>query len=141
MLTMGFDLNSRPPVLSPYLLLLTVTLATRLLRPDACFRDVDAGPFWLQAWLFVTPIAYSSSLIPAPWRSTYGGNPIGGHRGGIPLRLGRATPAPRPRLWRAPRYPSLLGLLPRRTEAGFADSSAAVREVAIHVRDSATVHA
>ena len=33
-------------------------------------------PFLIQAWLFLTPIVYPSSLIPEPWRTLYGINPM-----------------------------------------------------------------
>jgi lipopolysaccharide transport system permease protein len=43
------------------------------------FRDVRyAVPFMVQAWLFVTPIAYPSSLLNEPWRTLYGLNPMAG---------------------------------------------------------------
>src|SRR5918992_242963 len=43
------------------------------------FRDVRyAVPFLIQLWLFATPIAYSSSLLPQPWRTLYGLNPMAG---------------------------------------------------------------
>lgn len=43
------------------------------------FRDARyIVPFLSQVWLFVTPIAYSSSLIAEPWRSWYGINPMAG---------------------------------------------------------------
>ncbi len=43
------------------------------------FRDVSyAVPFLAQAWLFITPIAYPSSLLPEPWRTLYGINPMAG---------------------------------------------------------------
>jgi len=43
------------------------------------FRDVQyTVPFLTQAWLFVTPIAYPSSLLPEPWRTLYGLNPMAG---------------------------------------------------------------
>jgi lipopolysaccharide transport system permease protein len=35
-------------------------------------------PFLTQAWLFVTPIAYPSSLLDEPWRTLYGLNPMAG---------------------------------------------------------------
>ena len=44
---------------------------------NAQFRDVRfVVPFLIQAWLFLTPIAYPSSLIPEPWRTLYGINPM-----------------------------------------------------------------
>ena len=43
------------------------------------FRDVRyAVPFLIQAWLFITPIAYPSSLLEEPWRTLYGLNPMAG---------------------------------------------------------------
>jgi lipopolysaccharide transport system permease protein len=43
------------------------------------FRDVHYTiPFLTQAWLFVTPIAYPSSLLPEPWQTLYGLNPMAG---------------------------------------------------------------
>lgn len=43
------------------------------------YRDVRyAIPFVIQFWLFATPIAYPSSLIPEPWRTIYGLNPMAG---------------------------------------------------------------
>jgi lipopolysaccharide transport system permease protein len=43
------------------------------------FRDVRYTiPFLTQVWLFVTPIAYPSSLLPEAWRIVYGLNPMAG---------------------------------------------------------------
>lgn len=43
------------------------------------FRDVRYTiPFLTQAWLFLTPIAYPSSLLSEPWRTVYGLNPMAG---------------------------------------------------------------
>jgi lipopolysaccharide transport system permease protein len=43
------------------------------------FRDVRyIVPFLTQFWLFATPIAYPSSLLPEPWRTLYGINPMVG---------------------------------------------------------------
>jgi len=43
------------------------------------YRDVrHTVTFLIQAWLFCTPIAYPSSLLPEPWRSLYGLNPMAG---------------------------------------------------------------
>ncbi len=43
------------------------------------FRDVRyIVPFVSQAWMFATPIAYSSSLLEEPWRTIYGINPMAG---------------------------------------------------------------
>jgi lipopolysaccharide transport system permease protein len=43
------------------------------------YRDVrHVLPFVTQFWMFATPIAYPSSLLPEPWRTVYGVNPMAG---------------------------------------------------------------
>jgi lipopolysaccharide transport system permease protein len=43
------------------------------------YRDVRyVVPFLVQFWLFATPIAYPSSLVPESWRAIYGLNPMAG---------------------------------------------------------------
>lgn len=43
------------------------------------YRDVHYTiPFLTQFWLFVTPVAYPSSLVPEAWRILYGLNPMAG---------------------------------------------------------------
>lgn len=43
------------------------------------YRDVRyVVPFLTQFWLFATPIAYPSSLLPKPWQTFYGLNPMAG---------------------------------------------------------------
>lgn len=43
------------------------------------YRDVRfVVPFITQFWMFATPIAYPSSLLPEPWRTVYGLNPMVG---------------------------------------------------------------
>lgn len=43
------------------------------------YRDVRyVVPFVVQFWLFATPIAYPSSLVPERWRTLYGLNPMAG---------------------------------------------------------------
>jgi lipopolysaccharide transport system permease protein len=45
----------------------------------ARYRDVRyVVPFLLQLWLFVTPVAYPSSLVPERWRGVYALNPMVG---------------------------------------------------------------
>jgi homopolymeric O-antigen transport system permease protein len=58
------------------------------------YRDVRyVLPFITQMWLFVTPVAYASSLVPAAYRGLYGLNPMAGvvegFRWGV---LGTKTP-------------------------------------------------
>ncbi len=43
------------------------------------YRDVRyVVAFLTQIWMFVTPIVYPSSLLPQPWRTLYGLNPMAG---------------------------------------------------------------
>ena len=61
------------------------------------FRDVHYTiPFLTQAWLFVTPIAYPSSLLPEPWRTFYGLNPMAGVVEGFRWALLGTDTAPGP---------------------------------------------
>ena len=58
------------------------------------YRDVRyVTPFLIQFWLFVTPVAYPSSLIPARWHTVYGLNPMAGVVEGFRWTLlGTASP-------------------------------------------------
>ena len=43
------------------------------------FRDIRyAVPFLVQAWMFISPVIYSSSMLEEPWRTLYGINPMAG---------------------------------------------------------------
>ena len=90
------------------------------------YRDVRYTiPFLIQLWLFVTPVAYSSSLVPEGWRTVYGLNPmtsvVEGFRWAL---LGKSDP---PGAMLAISVLSVLGVLLgglfyfRRVERGFAD--------------------
>jgi lipopolysaccharide transport system permease protein len=60
------------------------------------YRDVRYTiPFLTQFWLFATPIAYSSSLVPEQWRTLYGLNPMAGVVEGFRWALlGKEPPGP-----------------------------------------------
>jgi lipopolysaccharide transport system permease protein len=46
---------------------------------NALYRDVRyAVPFLVQFWMFASPVAYPSSLVPVRWRWLYGLNPMAG---------------------------------------------------------------
>jgi lipopolysaccharide transport system permease protein len=46
---------------------------------NALYRDVRyIVPFIVQCWMFASPVAYPSSLVPAKWRWLYGLNPMTG---------------------------------------------------------------
>lgn len=59
------------------------------------YRDVRYTiPFLTQFWLFATPVAYSSSLVPERWRAWYGLNPMAGVVEGFRWALlGKEPPA------------------------------------------------
>ncbi len=65
-----------------FVLLAMVTalgVALWLSAANVQFRDVQyLIPFMTQIWLFATPIAYPSSLVPKQWRVLYGLNPMVG---------------------------------------------------------------
>jgi lipopolysaccharide transport system permease protein len=67
----------------PFFLLLAIATALAvglwLSALNVQYRDVRYTiPFLTQFWLFATPIAYSSSLVPERWRAWYGLNPMAG---------------------------------------------------------------
>ena len=46
---------------------------------NALYRDVKyVLPFLVQFWMFASPVAYPSSLVPGKWRWLYGLNPMVG---------------------------------------------------------------
>lgn len=70
-------------VLLPVLLLLTMLAALGagvwLSALNVEYRDVRyVIPFLTQFWLFITPVAYPSSLLAEPWRTLLGINPMAG---------------------------------------------------------------
>ncbi|MFQ5943786.1 MAG: ABC transporter permease, partial [Anaerolineales bacterium] len=61
------------------------------------YRDVRYTiPFLTQFWLFVTPIAYPSSLVPVRWHVIYGLNPMAGVVEGFRWALLGTANAPGP---------------------------------------------
>lgn len=90
------------------------------------FRDIRyATPFLTQFWMFATPIAYPSSLLPKAWRAVYAINPMVGVVEGFRWALLGAHTAPGPMI--AVSSIAALGLLVsgafyfRRQERTFAD--------------------
>ncbi len=70
-------------LLFPFFLLLAVMTALGvglwLSALNAIYRDVRyVIPFLVQFWLFASPVAYPSSLVPERWRWLYGLNPMAG---------------------------------------------------------------
>ncbi|HXG88137.1 MAG TPA: ABC transporter permease [Vicinamibacterales bacterium] len=65
------------PLLLVFSLLIALGASAWLSALTVRYRDVRYTlPFAIQLWLFVTPVAYPSSLIPAQWRVVYGLNPM-----------------------------------------------------------------
>ena len=63
------------------------------------YRDVRYTiPFLTQFWLFATPVAYPSSLVPEKWRALYGLNPMAGVVEGFRWALLGKTQPPGPLL-------------------------------------------
>ena len=64
------------------------------------FRDVRYTiPFLTQFWMFATPVAYPSSLVPEKWRALYGLNPMAGVVEGFRWALLGKSTSPGPLLW------------------------------------------
>src|SRR6266481_1826534 len=73
----------RAVLLLPFFLLLAVLTALGvglwLSALNAIYRDVRyVLPFLIQFWMFASPVAYPSSLVPAKWRWLYELNPMAG---------------------------------------------------------------
>src|SRR5208283_44202 len=67
----------------PVFLLLAVLTALGvglwLASLNALYRDVRyVLPFLVQFWMFASPVAYPSSIVPEKWRLLYGLNPMAG---------------------------------------------------------------
>lgn len=67
----------------PFFILLAILTALGvgfwLSALDVKYRDIAyAIPFLTQFWLFVTPVVYSTSIVPQKWRVLYGLNPMAG---------------------------------------------------------------
>jgi len=85
-------------LLFPCFLLLAVLTALGvglwLSALNAIYRDVRyVMPFLVQFWMFASPVAYPSSLVPERWRWLYGLNPMAGVIEGFRWSLtGRGEP-------------------------------------------------
>lgn len=64
------------------------------------YRDVKyTVPFISQFWLYATPVGYPSSLLPEPWRTVSGLNPMAGVVEGFRWALLDVGSAPGPLIW------------------------------------------
>lgn len=67
------------PVLIFVTIITSMAVAMWLSAINVKYRDVKYTlPFLLQAWQYITPVVYSSSIIPEKWRIFYGLNPMAG---------------------------------------------------------------
>jgi lipopolysaccharide transport system permease protein len=114
----------------PFFVLLAVTTALSVglwcSALNVQYRDVRYTiPFITQLWLFMSPVAYPSSLVPETWRLLYGLNPMAGVVEGFRWALLGKAEGPGPMLVVSVLVVSLLclgGLFYfRRMEETFAD--------------------
>jgi lipopolysaccharide transport system permease protein len=126
-----YDIHPTPRILAlpGFVLLATLTslgVGLWLSAFNVRYRDVRYTiPFLVQFWLFLTPVAYSSSLVPERWRPLYGVNPMAGVVGGFRWALlGNTDP---PGVMLLVSIGAVIGILVggifyfRRVERGFAD--------------------
>lgn len=90
------------------------------------YRDVRyTVPFLVQFWMYTTPIVYPSSLLPEPWKTLYGLNPMAGVVEGFRWALLGVKTPPGPMLGLSAAAAALLlisgAYFFRRMEKNFAD--------------------
>ena len=67
------------PLFLAFAILTALGVGLWLSALNAVYRDVRyLVPFLIQFWMFASPVAYPSSLVPAKWRWLYGLNPMAG---------------------------------------------------------------
>ena len=67
------------PLLTLLMMMIAIGAGTWLAALNAQYRDIKhTVPFLIQLWMFVSPIAYPSSMIPEKFRMWYGLNPMAG---------------------------------------------------------------
>lgn len=89
-----------PIILLPFFILMalitSLAVGLWLAALNAIYRDVQYTlTFLTQLWMFLTPIAYPSTIVPEQWRWLYGLNPMAGVVDGFRWALfGTAPPGP-----------------------------------------------
>jgi lipopolysaccharide transport system permease protein len=83
-------------VFLPLTLLLATGIALWVSALNVRYRDFAfIIPFMMQAWMYASPVAYSSDLVPERWRTLYALNPMVAAIEGVRASLlGGAFPAP-----------------------------------------------
>ena len=115
------------PLLVAHVLVSALAVGLWLAALNVEYRDVRYTlPFITQLWLFATPIAYPSSLIPEKWRALYGLNPMTGVVEGFRWALAGGPP-PDPTMMMVSVLAAVVLLIAglryfRRQEARFADT-------------------
>lgn len=67
------------PALVVYTIATAFAFGLWLTAMNVRFRDVGhAIPFLLQVWMWLSPVVYSSSIVPSKWAWIYGLNPLAG---------------------------------------------------------------
>jgi lipopolysaccharide transport system permease protein len=125
----GIPLTARMAWIPLFVLLALVTslaVGLWLSALNVQYRDVRyTVPFLVQVWMFSTPIAYPSSLLPPQWRVIYGLNPMTGVVEGFRWAMLGANTQPGPMIGASAvaAIALLIGgaLYFRRTEKRFAD--------------------
>jgi lipopolysaccharide transport system permease protein len=83
------------PVLMLFALLASLAVGLGLAALNVEYRDArHALPFFVQLWMFATPIAYPGRLVPQQWRVLYGLNPMAGLVEAFRWALLRQPPPP-----------------------------------------------
>jgi lipopolysaccharide transport system permease protein len=82
MVAYGLPISGRIAMLPPFIvlaLLAALAVGLWLSALNVKYRDVRYTlPFLTQIWLFVSPVAYPSSMVPERWQALYGLNPLAG---------------------------------------------------------------
>ncbi|MCI0684023.1 MAG: ABC transporter permease [Gemmataceae bacterium] len=83
------------PLLTVFALATALAVGLWLAALNVQFRDVRyTVPFLTQVWMFATPVAYSSTLVPEAYRPLFGLNPLAGVVEGFRWALlGQGQPA------------------------------------------------
>jgi len=98
LLVFGFSIGLQIlalPFLVVLLVLTVLGVSVWLSALDVQYRDVRyAVPFFIQVWLFATPVIYPASQVPEAWRPLLALNPMAGVIEGFRWALFGTTPAP-----------------------------------------------
>ncbi|MCY7348378.1 MAG: ABC transporter permease [Pyrinomonadaceae bacterium] len=82
MIYYGVNLTSRifaAPLFVALAIVLTVSFGTLFAALNVRFRDVKfVLPFFLQVWMFLSPVFYPSESLPEKWRIVFALNPLTG---------------------------------------------------------------